>query len=75
MDRVLEIDTDDLVPEVSLRAQRWTLDDAAAATVATLLLDLAAEAGATLLVASHDPRLLDRLERRGRIEGGALLLP
>lgn len=52
-----------------------SLDDAAAATVATLLLDLAAEAGATLLVASHDPRLLDRLERRGRIEGGALLLP
>ncbi|UFN51643.1 ATP-binding cassette domain-containing protein (plasmid) [Roseomonas sp. OT10] len=50
-----------------------SLDDAAAATVATLLLELAAEAEATLLVASHDPRLLGRLERRGRIEAGVLL--
>lgn len=53
-----------------------SLDHAAAAQVADLLLHAAATSGATLLVATHDRALLDRFPRRlalraGRLEGGS----
>ena len=47
-----------------------SLDAEAGAVVAALLIELAAEAGATLIVASHDPRLLERLDRVVRLEAG-----
>lgn len=50
-----------------------SLDAEAGAAVADLLLDLAGEAGATLIVATHDPALLGRLDRRLRLEGGRLV--
>jgi putative ABC transport system ATP-binding protein len=50
-----------------------SLDAEAGAAVADLLLELAAEAGATLIVASHDPQLLGRLDRRLRLEGGRMI--
>jgi putative ABC transport system ATP-binding protein len=49
-----------------------SLDREAGAAVADLLLELAAEAGATLIVASHDPRLTDRLDRHLHLDGGQL---
>lgn len=49
-----------------------SLDDEAGTQVAELLLELAQEAGATLLVASHDARLIGRLGRRLRLESGRL---
>jgi putative ABC transport system ATP-binding protein len=49
-----------------------SLDADAGAAVADLLLALAAEAGATLIVASHDPHLLRRLDRVLRLEAGAI---
>lgn len=49
-----------------------SLDAEAGATVATLLTELAIEARATLIVASHDPRLLDRLDRVVRLDAGRL---
>jgi putative ABC transport system ATP-binding protein len=49
-----------------------SLDREAGAAVADLLLDLASETGATLIVASHDPRLTDRLDRHLHLEGGQL---
>lgn len=49
-----------------------SLDGEAAGVVAAMLCDLAAECGATLIVTSHDPRLLARLAERRRIEDGAL---
>jgi len=49
-----------------------SLDREAGAAVADLLLDLAAETGATLIVASHDPRLTDRLDRHLHLEAGQL---
>ena len=48
------------------------LDAAAAAMVADLLLDAAARSGATLLVATHDPALLDRLPRHLRLQAGRI---
>ena len=47
-----------------------SLDSAAAATVGAMLLDAAAEAGATLLVATHDTALLARLPRHLRLHAG-----
>jgi putative ABC transport system ATP-binding protein len=49
-----------------------SLDDEAGAQVADLLLELASEAGATLLVASHDARLIGRLGRKLRLNAGRL---
>ncbi|MEE4288400.1 MAG: ATP-binding cassette domain-containing protein [Erythrobacter sp.] len=48
------------------------LDSANARVVADLLLDLAAEAGATLLVATHDERLGAGFERALMLEGGRI---
>jgi len=54
-----------------------SLDAEAGEAVGRLLLDLADEAGSTLIVVSHDQRLIDRLDRRimlraGRIVGDSL---
>ncbi|GAB4069282.1 ATP-binding cassette domain-containing protein [Ancylobacter sonchi] len=49
-----------------------SLDAEAGAVVASLLLALAAESGATLIVASHDPRLIERLDRVIRLEAGRI---
>lgn len=49
-----------------------SLDAEAGATVAELLVELAFEAKANLIVASHDPRLLDRLGRVLRLDAGRL---
>ena len=49
-----------------------SLDEDAGAVVAELLTELAAECGATLLVATHDRRLTDRLPRHIRLENGRL---
>ena len=50
-----------------------SLDAAAAAEVAALLVELAAATGATLLVASHDRALLGQLGQRRRLAEGRLL--
>ena len=50
-----------------------SLDAAAAATVMDLLLDAAARSGATLLVATHDPALLERLPRQLRLQAGRIV--
>ena len=47
-----------------------SLDRAAADRVGALLVDAAVAAGATLLVASHDPAVLGRLPGRVRLDGG-----
>lgn len=47
-----------------------SLDAEAGEAVAGLLLDLAGEVGATLVVATHDARLIDRLGRTLRLENG-----
>lgn len=47
-----------------------SLDPESGATVADLLLELAREEGATLLVVSHDPRLVERMDRRIRLVAG-----
>ncbi|WP_029005627.1 ABC transporter ATP-binding protein [Azorhizobium doebereinerae] len=49
-----------------------SLDAEAGAAVADLLLELAGETGATLIIATHDPRLTGRLERVLRLDGGRL---
>ncbi|WP_341991572.1 ATP-binding cassette domain-containing protein [Azorhizobium sp. AG788] len=50
-----------------------SLDGEAGAVVADLLVELAGEAGATLIVASHDVRLVGRLGRVLRLEDGRLV--
>ena len=50
-----------------------SLDGTSAARVGELLLRAATEAGATLLVATHDPALLARLPHRLRLHAGRLL--
>ncbi|WP_152044780.1 ABC transporter ATP-binding protein [Aureimonas psammosilenae] len=50
-----------------------SLDEEAGAAVAELLLELAREAGATLIVATHDRRLVSRLDRVLALEGGRIL--
>lgn len=52
-----------------------SLDVEAGAAVADLILELAAECGSTLIVASHDHRLVDRLDRVLRLEAGRLVEP
>ena len=47
-----------------------SLDRASAADIAHLLVEAASDTGATLLVTSHDPVLLDRIPDRLRLEGG-----
>lgn len=49
-----------------------SLDQEAGAAVAELLVELTIEANATLIVASHDARLIDRLGRVLRLEAGRL---
>jgi putative ABC transport system ATP-binding protein len=48
------------------------LDDANAARVAALLLETAGETGATLLIATHDSRLLAHVPAHLRLEAGAV---
>ena len=50
-----------------------SLDGEAGERVADLLVELAQEGRATLIVASHDPRLVGRLERVLRLQDGRLL--
>ena len=50
-----------------------SLDPEAGAAVADLLMELCAEAGATLIVASHDRRFVERLGRIVRLDGGRLV--
>lgn len=49
-----------------------SLDAESGAAVAGLLLELAGETGATLIVATHDERLTGRLDRALRLENGRL---
>jgi putative ABC transport system ATP-binding protein len=49
-----------------------SLDAESAEAVSRMLLGAAAERRATLIVASHDPALLDMLPRRARLESGRL---
>jgi len=49
-----------------------SLDQEAGAAVAELLVELTIEANATLIVASHDARLIDRLGRVLRLDAGRL---
>lgn len=49
-----------------------SLDAESGAAVADLLVELAAEAGSTLIVASHDGRLIERMGRTLRLENGRL---
>ena len=50
-----------------------SLDAVAGAAVTDLLIELSGETGATLIVASHDSRLIGRLDRILRLENGQLL--
>lgn len=50
-----------------------SLDPEAGAQVADLLLNLARDEGATLIVVSHDPRLTGRLDRRISLEAGRIV--
>lgn len=49
-----------------------SLDPESGAAVAGLLLELAGETGATLIVATHDERLVGRLDHALRLENGRL---
>lgn len=49
-----------------------SLDAESGAAVADLLVELAQEAGSTLIVASHDGRLIERMGRTLRLENGRL---
>lgn len=49
-----------------------SLDAESGAAVADLLVELAQEAGSTLIVASHDSRLIERMGRTLRLENGRL---
>lgn len=50
-----------------------SLDAEAGGAVAALLIELATEAGATLVVATHDPRLIERLGAVLRLADGRLV--
>lgn len=50
-----------------------SLDAASGAAVADLLIDLSRETGATLIVASHDERLIGRLDKTLRLENGRIV--
>lgn len=49
-----------------------SLDQATGESVFQLVLDLAAESGAALVVITHDPELANRLDRRVVLEAGSL---
>jgi putative ABC transport system ATP-binding protein len=49
-----------------------SLDAQAGGAVGGLLIDLACEVGSTLIVVSHDQRLIDRLDRRILLKGGRI---
>ncbi|MBP1851372.1 ABC transporter ATP-binding protein [Rhizobium halophytocola] len=49
-----------------------SLDRQSGSVVADLLLDVAAAEGSTLIVVSHDPRLIDRLPRRIELASGRI---
>lgn len=49
-----------------------SLDADTGENVGRLLLDLADEAGSTLIIVSHDPRLIDRLDRRITLASGRI---
>lgn len=49
-----------------------SLDAESGAMVADLLTELSARSGATLIVATHDQRLMDRLDRVVRLDGGRI---
>ncbi|MDH6266933.1 putative ABC transport system ATP-binding protein [Rhizobium sp. SG_E_25_P2] len=50
-----------------------SLDPDAGAQVASLLIDIARDEGATLIVVSHDSRLTERLDRRISLEAGRIV--
>ncbi|MBP1843093.1 putative ABC transport system ATP-binding protein [Rhizobium petrolearium] len=50
-----------------------SLDAEAGETVGRLLLDMAAETKSTLIVVSHDQRLIDRLDRRLTLRAGRIV--
>ncbi|CDZ48878.1 ABC transporter ATP-binding protein [Neorhizobium galegae] len=50
-----------------------SLDVEAGETVGRLLLDMAGETGSTLIVVSHDQRLIDRLDRRITLSAGRIV--
>ena len=50
-----------------------SLDSESGEAVANLLLTIAAETRCTLLVASHDPRLVDRMKRRIAMRAGEIV--
>jgi putative ABC transport system ATP-binding protein len=50
-----------------------SLDAEAGEAVGDLLLQLAAQTGATLMVVSHDQRLISRLDRRIALQGGRIV--
>ncbi|TDK35594.1 ATP-binding cassette domain-containing protein [Rhizobium deserti] len=50
-----------------------SLDAEAGEAVGNLLLHLAAQTGATLIVVSHDQRLINRLDRRIALQGGRIV--
>ena len=50
-----------------------SLDAEAGDAVGRLLLDMAAEAGSTMIVVSHDTRLIDRLDRRIVLRAGCVV--
>lgn len=47
-----------------------SLDLESGEAVGDLLLSVAADAGSTLIIATHDPRLIERLDRRLSLRGG-----
>ncbi|BCP52920.1 ABC transporter [Kaistia sp. 32K] len=49
-----------------------SLDAESGGAVAELLLELSREEGTTLLVVSHDPRLVERMDRRIRLAAGRI---
>lgn len=50
-----------------------SLDVESGAAVGDLLLEVATETGCTLIVASHDPRLVERLDRRLTLAAGRIV--
>lgn len=50
-----------------------SLDPQAGEAVGDLLLQLAAQIGATLIIVSHDQRLISRLDRRIALQGGRIV--
>jgi putative ABC transport system ATP-binding protein len=49
------------------------LDHATGETVMKLMFDMNREAGTTLVLVTHDPRIAERCERQIRIEAGKIV--